>query len=469
MRGSKSESVPVLLAEAGEHIAAGRLAAADAAVSTLEQKGWGGIKTLRMRANVQKRLSQKAEHGETLKRVAEDRNSTPSDLFRWAVHLIETNHLDAARGVMASLRGREDCRHLLLNIDYRDGLHSGNIELVRSALLGLVELDVTPLHLPELRLALRELAPWERNTIADTIREKWPQMAAQVEGIGSIGAQGKTGVQQRAAELATAGQLAESEALLGTGRETDEELRRALRLVPPPEARVRTLIEDNGDNVIVSARGTSDTTLLVFTGLADQAMVPIGCIDAFCAAAGHSAVYLRDRSRSLFVGGVPDLALDYSSSLDAIGRIVEELGTRRLLSFGSSAGGLGAIRYGLDLSASGVLCASGATCAHEAFLDRHADQRGRVVVRRLQRSFGRAELDVYDQVAANCGRTQIVMCYGDGSESDAAHAKHLDGLPGVTLHPLAGLGRHGSFARMVLDGIFAAFIADDLRSTPLVP
>jgi len=454
----KGAMVTETLNSARQYLKSGRVADADALIATLESKRWGGLKTMRMRAAVQKALSQKLEHGQTLKRIAEDENRAPSDLFRLAAYLIDNGDVEGSRAVAAPLEGRTDSQHLLLNLAYLEGLRSADLDIVRTALFGLLELDVPPPNLPELHIVLRELPKRDQDVLADAIKTKWPDRAADTAD-GSAARQ--TAIpQQHAATLAAAGKVSEGQELLATGREADEELRQALALIPPVEARLRPSIEDDGASVIVSPAGSSGTTLMVFTGLADQAMVPIECIDAFCAAEGHSVIYLRDTSRSLFIGGVPALASDYLSSLASLRAMVEELGTTRLLCFGSSAGGGAAIRYGLGLSASGILCASGVTCGRPEFLEEHTDQRARVVIRRLQRSFVTAELDLYEEVAANGGRTPIRLCFGTGSSTDVAHANYLEGLPGVSLNPLEGLNRHGSFSRMMLEGIFQEFIAD---------
>lgn len=459
MQDKKTAITAELLVAAKNHVLAGRLADAVTVISTLETKQWGGIKTLRMRAAVQKKLVQTVDYGETLRLIAEHGNSAPSDLFRLAAYLVSAGRLDEARTVMVPLKDREDSGQLLLNFAYLEGMQLADARLIGAALRGLLELDVPLPYLPELRLTLRELTPEDRSAIAEAIKTKWPEKAVEIN-VDPCSDVAHSTIAQRAAKLATEGALAAGQDLLATGREADEELRYALTLIPPPEARRRALIVDNGQNVIVSPRGSSGKTLVVFTGLADQAMVPIECIDAFCSAAGHSAIYLRDSSRSLFIGGVPHLTPDYTSSLARLKAMIMNLETRELLCFGSSAGGFAAVRYGLAMSASRVLCASGATCSREDFLEKHGDQRGRLVVRRLQRTFTEREMDLHWQVTENLGRTRIELCYGEGSRTDVAHAKYLEGLSGVSLHPLVGLNRHGSLPRMMIDGIFQEFIAD---------
>lgn len=227
--------------------------------------------------------------------------------------------------------------------------------------------------------------------------------------------------------------------------------------VPRPARFRRPLIADDGSDVLVSVKGGSGVTLLGFAGLANRFMAPVEWVDAFCAAHNHSAIYLRDREMTLFQSGVPSLAPDLDGSVEALRDMLQRLETRRLICLGTSGGGFGAIRYGLRLGAAHILCASPPTSLHAA--ERAGDPRAKLLVQRMEAQFGRDALDLAPDVRAAAGATRLTLWFGADAQKDAAQARHVEGLPGVTLVLVPGYAEHMSFEKVLETGAFDAFVS----------
>ncbi|MEH6741168.1 MAG: hypothetical protein V7695_21850, partial [Sulfitobacter sp.] len=92
------------------------------------------------------------------------------------------------------------------------------------------------------------------------------------------------------------------------------------------------------------------------------------------------------------------------------------------------------------------------------FLASIGDSRGRLVARRLQRSFTADELDLRPEVALANGRCKIDLWFGEDNPIDANHASYLSGCAGVNQFPIPGLDRHVSFPSIITSGEFQEFL-----------
>ncbi|MFN3293243.1 MAG: hypothetical protein ACK4S2_01815 [Gemmobacter sp.] len=236
---------------------------------------------------------------------------------------------------------------------------------------------------------------------------------------------------------------------------------------PRPARFRRPVIADDGSDVLVGAAGGSGGALLGFAGLANRLMAPLEWVDAFCAAQNHSAIYLRDPEMTLFQGGVPSLVPDLGGGLEALRDRSHRLETRRVICRCTSGGGFGAIRYGLGLGAAHVLCASPPTGLLAA--ERVGDPRAKLLVQRMEAQFGRDALDLAQDFGASAGATQRTIWFGADARENAAHARHVEGLPGVSLVPVPGYAGHMSFEKVLETGAFDAFVSGGWRAAAAGP
>ena len=241
-----------------------------------------------------------------------------------------------------------------------------------------------------------------------------------------------------AAEVRALGSLAEAQTLL--------------RAIPGPDRRKRDLVHDSGEDLLISPKGGSGTTVVVFTGLARGTMVDVEVFDAFLAGQGLAAIYLRDPSRNLYLNGVPAVGPGRSGTIEALRRHLGALDTRRIVTVGTSAGGYAAILYGLALGARRIVSCAGPTVLNAAARGSIGDARARIVARRLQSLFPPSDLDLRPHIEAADQATRITVAFGAQVPVDAAHAARIADLPNVSLLPVEGHDRHNIIVPMLASG-----------------
>lgn len=230
----------------------------------------------------------------------------------------------------------------------------------------------------------------------------------------------------------------------------EESVRKALGDdVPADEALKRPPIEDDGSADVIVGRGGRRTAVLVFTGLADRMVMPLPVFDRFLAELDLTSVFLRDQRRFGYFHGVKSLG-DYDQTLGALRGMFEEMGVETIHCVGNSAGGMGAVTYGLDLNASQVLGFS----APVALLDKtnEFDRRTAVFNERMMKHVPEGRRDLRTRVGAHTGDTHIHLYYGEEMPEDRYHAAALEGARNVHLHPLPGLAGHGALFNVAQSG-----------------
>lgn len=202
-------------------------------------------------------------------------------------------------------------------------------------------------------------------------------------------------------------------------------------VLPPPQALRRALItEDDSADVIISPPGDGDTIAVIFTGLRDRMQYPLTVLDHYLAALGVTAVYLRDFDRLLYWNGVRSWG-----GPEAMPKRIRSLAAgRRLVVIGGSAGGFGAIRWGIDLGADRIIAFAPPTNLEEEFRQSIGDGRAKVLANRLRRHIPPEERNLAHRIAAAGGRIPIHLVFGSANAIDSGHARNLAGIPGVHLH-----------------------------------
>ncbi len=212
---------------------------------------------------------------------------------------------------------------------------------------------------------------------------------------------------------------------------------------PADDELKRPAIEDEDPAVdCIVARGGRKTAVVVFTGLADRMVMPLPAFDRFFAALDLTAVYLRDRRRYGYFGGVESLGRDYDETLAALRQKLDGLGVETVHTVGNSAGGIGAVSYGLDLGARTVLGFSAPVALTRAAAE--TDRRTPRFAERLLSDAVPAERRDLLARARAAPDTAIHLFFGSEMPEDEYHARWLGEAPNVTLHPLPGLAGHGA-------------------------
>jgi hypothetical protein len=229
----------------------------------------------------------------------------------------------------------------------------------------------------------------------------------------------------------------------------DEGLREALgKHCPPDEALKREVVFDDESDVIV-ARGGRPAAVIVFTGLADRMVLPLAMFDRYMAELDLSAIYLRDRNRIGYFQGVKSLG-DYDQSVARLKAILKDVGADTVYTVGNSAGGIGALSYGVDLDAKYIVGFSAPASITRAAAN--MDRRTTVFAERMLGSVPETRRDLRARLAARTDGGQTHLFFGTDMPEDRMHAQSLMGVEGVTLYPLPGLAGHGALFRLAQNG-----------------
>ncbi|AGT08775.1 hypothetical protein JCM7686_1674 [Paracoccus aminophilus JCM 7686] len=426
--------------------------------------GASEISLMKLNCTVYRALKDWRRLDETLELIVARAPAEAQIRYQLAIRLLATQKLPRAKHhamILLQSGARSD---LAEELRYRIAMTEDDTEAALDAVKTIVAQGEIWPDLPNLVGLFVQLPASERANLARDILAKWPE---QLPNLGTYleagGLQPKVmPPEQQALILALAGQRQPALELLdemkGNGNPDWSEIHQIVQSLPDANQYQRPLIEDDGSNVIISHTGNSRVTLLVFTGLADRAGMPIQVLDSFCAALGHSAVYLRDSTRTLFTSGAPELGANQEETLTALSGILNKQGTQHLLCFGSSAGGFAAVRYGIKLGAAHILCASGATNISTDFMTAVGDSRGKLVVTRLNKLVPAEDRDLSQDILSAGGECRIDMWYGANSPKDVAHAEFIRDLPGVTCFPIPDLDRHNTSLPIVAGRIFQEFL-----------
>lgn len=427
--------------------------------------GASDISILKLHAAVYRVLKDWLRLDQTLETLVARSPADAPSRYQLAIRMLDSKRLQEAKNHARILAENGAHPDQLYDLTYRIALAEGDHSAALAAVRSLLHEGKKAPSLANLPDLLLQLCAKEREEIVCEVVQKWPSIAGPLKpciGRGGIEAM-VLRPDQDAFSLAMAGNtqaaLAQIDSLDAAVYPDLYDLRQIIQMLPPQDGLRRPLIEDDGANVIVSAPGETGVTLLVFTGLADRVGLPIAVLDAFCAEAGHSAVYLRDCRRELFLSGVSELGANPQETTLAIQVLLEDLGTRTLLCLGNSAGGFAAIRYGLRLGASRILCSSVASNINDDFLEAIDDRRGRLVSKRLNAAALEDGLDISSDILDGNGQCAIDLWYGELSREDVAHAAYLEGLPGVSCYPIPQFPRHNTSIRLIASGAFQEFMS----------
>src|SRR5688572_16950454 len=108
----------------------------------------------------------------------------------------------------------------------------------------------------------------------------------------------------------------------------------------PPESIAKSAILGapyRGDrNILLREEPGSDTLLITFAGLGLNGVKLITTVQGY--AHGAHFVFLRDPRRILYMLGIPPMWPGLEDAARGLGALARELGVRRVLCFGASAG-----------------------------------------------------------------------------------------------------------------------------------
>jgi hypothetical protein len=204
----------------------------------------------------------------------------------------------------------------------------------------------------------------------------------------------------------------------------------------------------------------AQAVLLGFCGRARKMGMPLNLIHRWFGTLRVHVIYLRDYQGFNYDRGIQALAPDLPGTLRKLRNAIADLGGRRVVCYGNSLGGYGALRYGLELRSEAVLSFAGPTNLAPDFLDARWRQQGHV-------SPGLNLRPLYEAVN-DPPRTHLV--YAEHHVSDRAQAGNFSGLPTVSIETVPGAADHDVFLHVLFEGRYERLIrwlVDPQRSAGL--
>jgi len=164
-------------------------------------------------------------------------------------------------------------------------------------------------------------------------------------------------------------------------------------------------------------RGKDPSVLIVaFTGSAKMLMMPVYEFFDLTKSLGYSRILLRDRFNKRYHRGIDRRRPDYPRFLDFLRQSIQDLGAKKTIFVGTSAGGYAAIRVGHDLGADYVHAfgpQTGLNPVHLRLPDREPP------------------MDLAQILKEPNPKTIYYLHYCLSNESDRLHAERVAGCPNM--------------------------------------
>lgn len=226
----------------------------------------------------------------------------------------------------------------------------------------------------------------------------------------------------------------------------------------------RGVVNDPARDVQIVTRPGARATLVLLAGVqGGLGYLPMTHTDALMAELPVNVVYLRDLSGRGFTGGVRGLGADAPGMIAGLRHITAPWGLP-VVTFGSSLGGVAAIRTALDLGAHAAVSFAGPIHLGTT-IEREDDRAGADARSTLFAQFAQADLSLVARLRQQ-PEVRVYQCYGADFAPDAADAALLSGLPNVVLHAVPGCADHFPIEHMIADGSFFTIIDRAISGGP---
>lgn len=200
----------------------------------------------------------------------------------------------------------------------------------------------------------------------------------------------------------------------------------------------------------------NDTLLVAFTTMFNNFYVSNAAFAAILSGLPCDLLLLKDATLLNYHGGVAGFAPDFPGIAPALERFAASHGKSRVVLTGYSSGGYAALLTSLLMRCDGYLGFS-----HQVDLaDDSVLPSPRLFTDEVRAHVDRAWLrDCRPLLAQANPAVSRTLIYGERSERDAAHARHLGGLDGIRLVELAGAG-HNTIQPLLAESRLVALFRD---------
>ncbi len=219
------------------------------------------------------------------------------------------------------------------------------------------------------------------------------------------------------------------------------------------------LLDDRTREVqIVRAEGARAT--IVVPATFQFGNLPLAMVDALFAEHGLNVVYLRDLGQRAFLRGIAAMGATDECTLIGLAKLIAELGAKRTIFMGASAGGFTALRYAALLNGDVAVSFAGPTALSPVYESTRASIWNQDF---FIKTWLARETDLPHDlvpVLSKPTRTKFRQYFGELATADAQQARRIERLSGVTLFPMPGIGDHFIAHHMIGDGSFDALIEE---------
>ncbi len=220
-------------------------------------------------------------------------------------------------------------------------------------------------------------------------------------------------------------------------------------------------VDDRSSDAQIVITPGADTVVIAFCGARHQLGLSINLLDRWFAHMGSHLIYLRDRQKIGYTGGIAALGSDMATTINSLKKRVREMGARRVVCLGTSAGASGALRYARPLGAERVLALAPITGGPE-YAKKVAPQfpPGGVM------PWG----DLVPLYRDN-DAVRVRILYGEKNAGDRQQCIRMAGLPGVRVEALADWESHYLVGGLLRAGrlkqVLGWLMCDEEREEPL--
>lgn len=185
------------------------------------------------------------------------------------------------------------------------------------------------------------------------------------------------------------------------------------------------------------------TTLYIFFGgmAAGIAMPPFEFYRA-AQILDDSKIFIRDFDQCWYHAGLHGCSHDIGSTASYLRREIDRIGARRVVLVGNSMGGFAAMLFAALLGTGEVIAFAPQTFISPSLRMRHHDRRWpRQIAKVWWRGlFGQKIWDLKPLLASSGASLNVSVFVSPNDHLDAIHARHIEGLPGVTVYRIDGGG-----------------------------
>ncbi len=202
------------------------------------------------------------------------------------------------------------------------------------------------------------------------------------------------------------------------------------------------LVDDLTSDVQVVTTPGADTVVIAFCGATHQLGISLNLVDRWFARLGCHIIYVRDRKKIGYTGGIEALGEDQARTIEGMAGLVRDLGASQVLCLGNSAGASGALRYAGPLGAERVLALAPIT---------GGPKYSKKIAPHLPPDGVMWWGDLVPPYRRGTGVRARIM-YGEKNAGDRQQSVRMAGLPGITVEALADCESHHLIGGLVRAG-----------------